>query len=213
MSDQEQEALALAAAALADVDRGAEQAVLARMRARTASVDAAQPILDQMRVRADARWRRADAKTKRLMDWIGEVCFPDGEWNNERVIVFTEYRATLNYLDEILTAPHPDRPSMTGRVEVFHGSLDSDERERIIREFNYNPHKTRVRVLLATDAASEGIDLHRGVSPARSYGGAVQPEPDGAAQRPDRPVRPEVRHGRHIPLRVSCRRQRRLLGL
>ena len=161
VSDQEQEALALAAAALADVDRGQEQTVLARMRARTASVDVAQPILDQMRVRADARWRRADAKTKRLMDWIGEVCFPDGEWNDERVIVFTEYRATLNYLDEMLTAPHPGRPSMTGRVEVFHGSLDTDERERIIREFNYNPHKTGVRVLLATDAASEGIDLHR----------------------------------------------------
>ena len=161
VSDQEQQALALAAAALADVDREQEQTVLARMRARTVSVDVAEPILDQMRVRADDRWRRADAKTKRLMDWIGEVCFPDGEWNDERVIVFTEYRATLNYLDEMLTAPHRDRPPMAGRVEVFHGSLDTDERERIIREFNYNPHKTTVRVLLATDAASEGIDLHR----------------------------------------------------
>ena len=50
---------------------------------------------------------------------------------------------------------------MTGRLEVFHGSLDAEERERIIREFNYNPRKTKVRVLLATDAASEGIDLHR----------------------------------------------------
>ncbi|MCY3850320.1 MAG: helicase-related protein [Acidimicrobiaceae bacterium] len=103
----------------------------------------------------------ADAKTTRLLGWIGEICYPDGEWNDERVIVFTEYRATLNYLDEILTTPHPDRPSMNGRVEVFHGNLKSDERERIIREFNYNPRKTKVRVLLATDAASEGIDLHR----------------------------------------------------
>ena len=161
VSDQEQQALALAAAALADVDHEQEQTVLARMRARTASVDVAEPILDQMRARADERWRRADAKTKRLMDWIGEVCFSDGEWNDERVIVFTEYRATLNYLDEMLSAPQPGRPSMAGRVEVFHGSLDADERERIIREFNYNPLKTKVRVLLATDAASEGIDLHR----------------------------------------------------
>ncbi len=161
VSEQEQEALALAAASLPEVDQAEEETLLARMRTRTLNVDPAKPILDQMRVRADDRWRRADAKTERLMEWIGEVCYPDGEWNDERVIVFTEYRATLNYLDEILTAPHPDRPSMDGRVEVFHGSLDSDERERIIREFNYNPRKTKVRVLLATDAASEGIDLHR----------------------------------------------------
>ena len=161
VSEQEQEALALAAAALADFDREQEEVLLARMRVRTANVDVARSILDEMSVRADERWRRTDVKTKRLMDWIGETCFPDGEWNDERVIVFTEYRATLNYLDEMLTAPHPGRPSMTGRVEVFHGSLESDERERIIREFNYNPRKTKVRVLLATDAASEGIDLHR----------------------------------------------------
>ena len=82
------------------------------------------------------------------------------EWTERRHIVVHEL-ATLNYLDEMLTTPHPDRPSMAGRVEVFHGSLDADERERIIREFNYNPRKTKVRVLLATDAASEGIDLHR----------------------------------------------------
>ena len=157
VSEQEQEALALAAAALPDVDRVQELGSIAG----TATIGTTESLLDQMRVRAEDRWRRPDAKTKRLMDWVAEICFPEGKWNDERVIVFTEYRATLNYLEEMLTAPHRDRPSMDGRVEVFHGSLDTEERERIIREFNYNPRKTKVRVLLATDAASEGIDLHR----------------------------------------------------
>ena len=161
VSEEEQEALALAAGALDSIDAEREQELLARMRARTVNIDAAAPILDQMRALADERWRKADAKTKQLASWIAETCFPDGEWNNERVIVFTEYRATLNYLDEILAARRAGWPDMTGRVEVFHGGLDAEERERIIREFNYNPAKTRVRVLLATDAASEGIDLHR----------------------------------------------------
>ena len=161
VSEQEQEALALAAGALDSIDPEREQVLLARMRARTVHIDAATPILDQMQAMADERWRRADEKTRQLADWIAETCFPDGEWNNERVIVFTEYRATLNYLDEILAAPRAGWPDTTGRVEVFHGGLDADERERIIREFNYNPAKTKVRVLLATDAASEGIDLHR----------------------------------------------------
>lgn len=161
VSAQEQEALALAAAGLPGVDRTEEETLLADIRARTIAVDAGKPILDQLRVRADDRWRRTDAKTERLMEWIGEICYPDADWNDERVIVFTEYRATLNYLDEMLHAARPARPPMEGRIEIFHGDLDTDERERIIREFNYNPRKTKVRVLLATDAASEGIDLHR----------------------------------------------------
>ena len=160
VSEQEAEALALAATALPAVDRDQEETLLARMRARTAHVDPARPVLDQLSMRADERWRRPDAKTTALLDWIASTCYPNGDWNDERVIIFTEYRATLNYLDEMLNAPDPSRPSMDGRIEVFHGSLDADERERIIREFNYNPRKTRVRVLLATDAASEGIDLH-----------------------------------------------------
>ena len=121
----------------------------------------AKRLRSQMAAIAEQRWRRPDAKTRRLVEWIAEVCLTDGEWNNERVVVFTEYRATLNYLDDILAARRPGWPATAGRIEVFHGSLDSDERERIIREFNYNPGKTKVRVLLATDAASEGIDLHR----------------------------------------------------
>jgi superfamily II DNA or RNA helicase len=160
VSEQEAEALALAAGALPELAPEAEEALLAEMRARISHVEAAKSILDQLAARADERWRRPDAKTAALLDWIAATCFPGGEWNDERVIVFTEYRATLNYLDEMLTAPHPGRPSMDGRVEVFHGGLDADERERIIREFNYNPRKTKVRILLATDAASEGIDLH-----------------------------------------------------
>ena len=160
VSGQEQEALALVAGALVDGDATQKREMPVGTRGAAASTDAAAPILDHMRALADERYRRADARATRLMDWIEATCFPNGEWNNERVIVFTEYRATLDYLDEILTAPRPGWPSMSGRVEVFHGSLDAEERERIIREFNYNALKTSVRVLLATDAASEGIDLH-----------------------------------------------------
>ena len=160
VSEQEREALSLAAGAIGHYDHEKEQALLGELRSRGLRVNMETSILHQMSERAERCWRRPDTKTKRLMEWIREVCFPDGQWNNERVIVFTEYRATLNYLDEMMTAKRTGWPSMSGRVEVFHGSLDRDERERIIREFNYNPQKTGVRVLLATDAASEGIDLH-----------------------------------------------------
>ena len=161
VSEYEKEALALAGATIArTVDRGGLLPGTEKPHP-AASTDQATAILARMRARAEATWRRADAKTKKLLDWIAKTCFPDGHWNDERVVVFTEYRATLNYLEEILTARRRQWPAMRGRIEVFHGGLETEERERIIREFNYNPRKTRVRVLLATDAAAEGIDLHR----------------------------------------------------
>lgn len=160
VSEQEREALSLAAGAIGQHDHNKEHALLEKLRSRGLHVNTETSILHQMRERAEDCWLRPDTKTFRLMDWIRETCFPDGQWNNERVIVFTEYRATLNYLADMLTAKRTGWPSMNGRLEVFHGSLTKDERERIIREFNYNPQKTEVRVLLATDAASEGIDLH-----------------------------------------------------
>ena len=161
VSGYEKEALALAAAALADSPPTSGGVSQSARRTDLVGAATADGVLAAMRVRADGCWRRPDAKTKRLVGWIAETCFPDGGWNDERVVVFTEYRATLNYLEEILLARRGGWPSMGGRVEVFHGGLDGEERERIIREFNYNPRKTRVRVLLATDAAAEGIDLHR----------------------------------------------------
>lgn len=160
LDELEQEALAVAASALPAAE-ATVQAALARLRARALPFSPPPAkLLDELRAWADANWRRPDAKTARLIEWIAGVCFPEGQWNDERVIVFTEYRATLNFLHEMLTAEHPGRPPMRDRVEVFHGGLDAEERERIIREFNYNPRVTKVRVLLATDAASEGIDLH-----------------------------------------------------
>lgn len=155
----EQEALAVAASAL-PLAEDDETQPLARLRAQVLPYGSPVRILHELREHADRNWRRPDAKTTQLLEWIESTCFPNGEWNNERVIVFTEYRATLNYLHEMLTADHPDRPAMGDRVAVFHGGTDQDERDRIIREFNYDPAVTPVRVLLATDAASEGIDLH-----------------------------------------------------
>ena len=161
LDDVEQKALALAATALPETGV-ADEVLLARLRARAIPFEAGpREILDKLRAVAGEHHRRPDAKTTRLLDWIGDTCFPGGEWNDERVIVFTEYRDTLQYLYEMLTAPGAGRPDMRGRVEVFHGDVDADERERIIREFNYDPVTTTARVLIATDVAAEGIDLHR----------------------------------------------------
>jgi len=73
----------------------------------------------------------------------------------ERVVVFSERVATLHYLKEQLTK---DLGLQDDQIAVFHGSLDDQRQQNLVREFG--SEKTVVRILLASDAASEGINLH-----------------------------------------------------
>ncbi len=99
---------------------------------------------------------RADAKARKLLAWLGETLRPNGEWNDERVIIFTEYRATQKWLHDLF-ARHGF--ASQDRLEILYGGMDTDDRERIKAAFQADPKDSPVRILLATDAASEGIDL------------------------------------------------------
>jgi SNF2 family DNA or RNA helicase len=99
---------------------------------------------------------QADSKARELVRWLNETIKPDGKWSNERVILFTEYRATQKWLQTILAA---HGFSGGNRMMAIYGGLDSDTREGIKNAFQAPPDRSPVRILLATDAASEGIDL------------------------------------------------------
>jgi superfamily II DNA or RNA helicase len=113
-------------------------------------------LLKEMKAWAERAKSRLDAKAKELIRWLQENIQPGGKWSNNRVIIFTEYRATQNWLQGILAAE-----GFTGgdRLLTIYGGMDSDERERVKAAFQTDPGKSAVRILLATDAASEGIDL------------------------------------------------------
>ena len=69
-------------------------------------------------------------------------------------MLFTEHRDTLRYLQERIT-------TLLGRetaVVVIHGSIGREERLAVQESFRHDP---QVQVLLATDAAGEGINLQR----------------------------------------------------
>jgi superfamily II DNA or RNA helicase len=104
-----------------------------------------------------AQWAadRPDGKFAALRDWLDPIVRPGGQWSDERVIVFTEYRDTQRWLFERLL--HADYPKQ--RLALLYGGQDEKERERIKNVFTSDPGESPVRVLLATDAASEGINL------------------------------------------------------
>ena len=100
---------------------------------------------------------RPDSKARALIDWLKSTLLtPAGEWGAERVIIFTEYLTTLSWLQTLFAA---EGLTQGDRLMVLYGGMDSDQRERIKAAFQASPAQSPVRILLATDAASEGIDL------------------------------------------------------
>ena len=108
-----------------------------------------------------SRWARGyqfrpDSRLEALVDMLDAVCRPDGStWTNERVVVFTEYADTLEWIVSVLRQQGYDER----RLAVIRGSTPAEEREDVRARFNADPVEEDVRVLIATDAAGEGIDL------------------------------------------------------
>lgn len=99
---------------------------------------------------------RVDSRLDRLISFLDATCRPDGKtWSNERVVVFTEYAHTVDWLQRVLN----QRGYGDDRLAVIQGSTPTEDREYIRSQFTADPAKEPVRVLLATDAAGEGIDL------------------------------------------------------
>jgi hypothetical protein len=78
----------------------------------------------------------------------------DANKNRRKLVLFTEHRDTLNYLAERLA----DRLGNQNAVVIIHGGTPRERRRQIQESFENDPE---VLVLLATDAAGEGINLHR----------------------------------------------------
>ena len=102
----------------------------------------------------------SDARYHSLVGLIGRLLRTEGQFRkSERLIVFTEYKTTLDYLARRLRERYADDRVLT----LFGGGgpegMDEASRENVKAAFN-DP-ASRVRVLVATDAASEGLNLHR----------------------------------------------------
>ena len=113
-------------------------------------------LLERLREWSRSAARRPDAKARTLLDHLAKTCRPGGTWNDERVIVFTEYRATQQWLHGLFVDAGLGGDD---RLVTLHGGIDQEERDRIKAAFQAAPDRAKVRILLATDAASEGIDL------------------------------------------------------
>lgn len=72
-----------------------------------------------------------------------------------RVVVFSERIATLNLLQTELAKA---LKLTAQQIALFHGSLDDQSQQHLVKDFG--SAESQVRLLLASDAASEGVNLH-----------------------------------------------------
>ena len=161
---------ALTAAAEADRERAA--AAASAPDAESTLWANEQRLLDRMQAIADSSRHLLDAKTRRLIDWIREHQCPElppfgqapaGDppvWNLRRVLIFTENReGTKRYLKNILEQAIEDTDRADERIEVIDGLTSGARRKAIQRRFNADPAKDPLRILIATDAAREGLNF------------------------------------------------------
>jgi len=111
---------------------------------------------------ADTKWRELASLLSEIftvnslevkVPYEGRVARPAAS-PHQKLVVFTEHRDTLNYLENRVT-------TLLGRkdaVVMIHGGMGREERMKAQESFNHDP---AVQVLLATDAAGEGINLQR----------------------------------------------------
>jgi hypothetical protein len=129
-------------------------------------------LLDQMTEVAEAARGLPDARVRYLVDWIRQNMCPElpplgtmqsrgmpARWNDTRVIIFTEYDDTKRYLQQQLTAALATSDRAGERIAIYHGPTPPAEREEIKRAFTTKPQKNPIRILIATDAAREGLNL------------------------------------------------------
>lgn len=137
----------------AKADKSAEMKLLDKM----------QSIAEQARIHPDGRVRfLIQWMQKRMCPAIhlpGEKGKGDTNWTDERMIIFTEYEDTKRYLVNMLRSAISGTELDEFRIEVFHGPTPSEKRDQIKKAFNKPPKEHPIRILIATDAAREGLNL------------------------------------------------------
>jgi len=96
----------------------------------------------------DKKWE----ELSNLLQSNAEMC--DSEGHHRKLVIFSEHRDTINYLIDRIS-------SLIGRSEAvvtIHGGMGREKRRSVQESFTQDKE---VQILVATDAAGEGINLQR----------------------------------------------------
>lgn len=79
----------------------------------------------------------------------------NGRNTDDRIVIFTERIETLKFLRDNLEKDLNLNPD---QIDILHGTMSDVEQQRVVEDFGRD--ESRIRLLVASDVASEGINLH-----------------------------------------------------
>ncbi len=136
------------------VDRASAARTIAELEAEIATLHRLEQLAQQVRrSRTDRKWDELSSLLQGHRGAAEAVLF-DAQGQRRKLIIFTEHRDTLNYLADNIRA-------LLGRPEAvvtIHGGLGRVARRKAQEAFTQDKE---VQILVATDAAGEGINLQR----------------------------------------------------
>ncbi len=108
---------------------------------------------DKVRDLRDLAQQLYDTRTESKFERLKEVVTAP-QYANEKLLIFTEHRDTLAFLVQRL-----ENLGYTGQIAQIHGGMHYKERENQVAHFRAPIESGGARILVATDAAGEGINL------------------------------------------------------
>lgn len=148
-------------------DEAVADATLVAAAAAPATVADELALVREMEEIAETHRDRSDPRIAWLIDWIDQQMCPGLKagkttWTGTRLLIFTEWEATRRYIERKLRAAIAHTDQEEARIAFYTGDVQSQaKREELKRAFNRRPDKHPLRILIATDAAREGINLQR----------------------------------------------------
>ena len=132
-------------------NEAAEQRVLGGVVAQTlAELAVERNQVDELLAMARTLYEHGDdSKFEKLREVIR-----DPRWRNEKIIVFTEHRDTLDFIVRSL-----EGMGFAGKVARIHGAMDYLERQDQVDFFRHPIDQGGAAYMICTDAAAEGINL------------------------------------------------------